>query len=128
MDEPLPIPAQEILLGPLGLGGLLFCAAAMTGLWAWQRRTHRTGSVDVVWAFCIGAQGLAAAALAGGWGTRRLLAGALIGLWAGRLARRVRIFGLPSDGDLPDGCAQGRRVKLRERAHLPRSAAPLAGS
>jgi steroid 5-alpha reductase family enzyme len=128
MDMPLPLSAQEILLGPLGLGGLLFCAAAMTGLWIWQRRTRRTGSVDVVWAFCIGAQGLAAAALAGGWGTRRLLAGALIGLWAGRLAlhlaRRLRREG-------EDGRYRAMREALGEghdRAMVPFFAAQASAA
>lgn len=75
-------------------------ATVMLAVWVQQRRTGNAGVVDVIWAGSLGAQAVAFALAAPGWGPRRALIG-LLGAAASlrltvHLARRV--FGEAEDG------------------------------
>ncbi|MBL8858337.1 MAG: DUF1295 domain-containing protein [Planctomycetes bacterium] len=61
----------------------------MLGAWAVQRRTRNAGIVDLVWAAGIGMSGVAYAVFATGWLPRRILVGALAGLWSFRLVTHL---------------------------------------
>ena len=88
--------------------GLVVVAAGMVALWAWQLRSRNAGIVDVGWTLAVGLLGLAYAIALTGAPGRRLLLGAMIGLWSARLAwhlLRDRVVGHPEEG---------RYVRLRE--------------
>ena len=90
------------------LAGLALATAGMVLLWALQRRTKNAAIVDVGWTVAVGALGVIYAFTLDGAGLRRLLLGAMIGLWSARLALhllRDRILGHPEEG---------RYVRLRE--------------
>ena len=80
--------------------GLAVMVIVMTALWLLQRRTGNAGVVDVGWSAGVGIVGVLAAALGAGWAPRRLLVGAMIALWALRLAAYIlrRVLGEPEDG------------------------------
>jgi steroid 5-alpha reductase family enzyme len=88
----------------LPLIGLAVLAAAMTAAWLVQRRTRNAGIVDVLWTLGLGAYGVFYAVVADGWGPRRWLVGALVALWAGRLAWHLarRVAGEAEDGRYRD--------------------------
>lgn len=77
-----------------------FVCVAMALAWWRQRRTQNAGLVDVLWAAGIGVVGVLFTALGEGWGQRRLLVGAMIGLWSLRLTTHLarRVLGEPEDG------------------------------
>lgn len=76
--------------------------------WGRQRRTGDAGLVDVVWAFGVGVAGVIYAIVLDGEPTRRVLVGALAGVWAlrlgGYLAHRLQRF-----------AEDGRYQELRRR-------------
>jgi steroid 5-alpha reductase family enzyme len=61
-------------------------AVVLAGLWYRQTRTRNATSVDVVWAAALGTLALVYAASFDGNPARRLLVGALAGIWGFRLA------------------------------------------
>lgn len=65
---------------------LLYAVLVMSWGWAWQRRRHNIGVVDVLWAKGVGAAALLLALLGGGAVTPRVALAVLGGLWGGRLA------------------------------------------
>ena len=69
-------PLLQILIG------LLFVVGLMSLLWFVQRRTKNAGIVDVAWSGAIGVLGVFFAVTGAGDLTRRLLAGALLGVWS----------------------------------------------
>jgi steroid 5-alpha reductase family enzyme len=69
----------------LPLVGWLVLAIAMAAAWAAQRRSQNAGIVDVLWTAGLGVLAVAYAALADGWGPRRLLVAVLVGFWSLRL-------------------------------------------
>ncbi|NLS91549.1 MAG: DUF1295 domain-containing protein [Planctomycetaceae bacterium] len=87
-------PVLQILIG------LVFAAGLMSLLWFVQRRTKNAGIVDVAWAGSIGVMGTFFAVTSGGHAGRRLLAGALIGLWSIRLTVYLyrRVVGHQEEG------------------------------
>ena len=81
--------------------GLLLASAIMTVLWLVQRKTANAGIVDVGWAAGIGILGLLFAVTSDGYATRRVLVGAMIGIWSFRLAMHLltdRVLGHPEEG------------------------------
>jgi len=69
----------------LGAGWAVL-AVVFAVLWTVQLRTRNATSVDAAWAASIAVLGVGFALWSDGDPTRRLLVGAMIGLWAGRLA------------------------------------------
>jgi steroid 5-alpha reductase family enzyme len=77
---------------------LLIATAALCGLFAatfwFARRVDNYGIVDVVWAYAFGLLAAFYATTGAGWGPRRALLAALVGVWSVRLGthlyRRVR--------------------------------------
>lgn len=88
--------------GPLTLlTGWAIVALAMLWAWDWQRRHRDAGIVDVCWSAAMGFFALWCAFWAEGDALRRVLVGALGGVWAGRLAWYIatdRVIGKPEDG------------------------------
>ncbi len=106
----------EEMLGLL-LRGWAGAAALMFVLWLVQLRTRNAGIVDVGWAAALGALGLYYAIAGEADGARRLLVGAISGIWGFRLAGHLlfdRVLGEPEEG---------RYVALRKRwgAHSDRN-------
>ena len=88
-------PVLQILLG------LLLAAVIMIALWLVQRKTANAGIVDVGWAGSIGILGLLFAITSDGYTIRRVLVGAMIGIWSLRLATHLltdRVIGHPEEG------------------------------
>ena len=88
-------PVVQILIG------LIIATALMAVLWMIQRKTRNAGIVDVGWAAGIGVLGVLFAATSDGYATRRLLVGAMIGVWSARLALHLlvdRVIGHPEEG------------------------------
>jgi steroid 5-alpha reductase family enzyme len=83
----------------LGLATLV-ALGIMVLLWLLHLRLRDAGVVDVGWAGILGLLAVLHAALGPGWETRRLLAGAMGGLWGLRLAAHVflRLKGKPEEG------------------------------
>jgi len=83
-------------------------AAVMTVLWLVQRSTGNAGIVDVAWSFGTGLCAVFFAAATDGFGPRRVLVGALAGLWGARLGLYLvrRVLSEAEDG---------RYAMLRER-------------
>lgn len=75
-------------------------ALLMSMLWEVQRRLGKAAMVDAAWAAGIGAVSVLFAFFAEGDPLRRLLVGAMAGLWGGRLASHllVRVLGEREDG------------------------------
>jgi len=75
-------------------------ALLMSILWELQRRLGKAAIVDAAWAAGIGAVSVLFAVFAEGDPMRRLLVGAMAGLWGGRLAGHllVRVLGEWEDG------------------------------
>ena len=91
----VPQPVVQIVLG------LVLASALMIVLWVVQRRTVNAGIVDVGWAGGIGILGVLFAATSDGYATRRVLVGAMIGIWSFRLAMHLltdRVLGHPEEG------------------------------
>ena len=65
---------------------LLYAVLVMSWGWAWQRRHHNIGVVDVLWAKGVGASALLLALLSDGAVMPRVALGVLGGLWGSRLA------------------------------------------
>ena len=84
-------------------------AVAFVVLWAIQQRTRDATSVDVAWAAAIGVLGLSWAATGDGAATQRWLAGALVGIWSGRLT-----WHLATDRLLRHKGEDGRYRAMRE--------------
>jgi len=81
--------------------GLLLASAGMIVLWVVQRTTANAGIVDVGWAAGIGILGVLFAITSDGYATRRMIAGAMIGIWSLRLAVYLltdRVVGHPEEG------------------------------
>ena len=76
------------------LTGWLACAFIMAVGWDWQRRHHRVGIVDVLWATGLGGNAVWLALIGHGQAMPRLLLAVCGGIWAWRLAyhlwRRLR--------------------------------------
>jgi steroid 5-alpha reductase family enzyme len=90
------------------LGAWAAAAALQLGAWLVQLRTRNAGIVDAMWASSIGLIGLGYALFADGDPLRRLLIGAIVGLWGVRLGGHLwvdRVIGQPEEG---------RYVRLRE--------------
>jgi steroid 5-alpha reductase family enzyme len=88
-------PVVQIVLG------LLLASFIMTVLWLVQRKTLNAGIVDVGWAAGIGILGLLFAVTSDGYPSRRVLVGAMIGIWSLRLAVHLltdRVVGHPEEG------------------------------
>lgn len=81
----------------------LALSLAMAIAWWWQRRVKNIGWVDVFWTFATAGGGLALVLAwsgeAGSW-PRRMLAAAIVTVWAVRLGLyvAVRVAGAPEDG------------------------------
>lgn len=75
-------------------------AALMVAMWLVQRRIRNAGIVDVAWSAALAALAVALAALVEGPVWRRVLLGALGGLWGLRLAVHLgrRVIGREEDG------------------------------
>ncbi|HTD28373.1 MAG TPA: DUF1295 domain-containing protein [Xanthomonadaceae bacterium] len=75
-------------------------ALAMTGVWAYALRTSNIGYVDVAWAVLMGLMGIVVAVGSDGAMLPRTLVGALVALWALRLAMHLfkRVHKHPEDG------------------------------
>jgi steroid 5-alpha reductase family enzyme len=75
-------------------------AIAMTGMWAYARSTNNIGYVDVAWAALMGVMAIAVAVGSHGGGVVRCLIGAMVALWALRLALHLfaRVHKHPEDG------------------------------
>ena len=84
----------------LPLGGLAVLVPLMAAAWARQRRTKNAGIVDVIWSGSLGSLAVAYAALAEGWLPRRVLVGAIAGIWSVRLTLHLarRVASEPEDG------------------------------
>jgi len=84
----------------LWLGCWLLVATVMALLWRVQRRTGNAGIVDVAWSFGTGLVGVAFCVFGSGLPARRLLLGALIGVWGFRLGLHLwqRMQREPEDG------------------------------
>ncbi len=80
--------------------GAVFASLFMVGLWLRQRATKNAGIVDVGWAGAIGLLGIFFAITGDGIPARRILLGALIGLWSLRLTTYLflRVHGEEEDG------------------------------
>lgn len=86
---------QPLLLGWVAL------AVLMTGLWLRQLQTRNATSVDAAWSVGLGLLAIGYALFTDGASGRRLLVGALAGIWAARLAWHLivdRVRGRPEDG------------------------------
>ncbi len=86
---------QQLLA--VGLGS----AIVMLALWMLQLRTRDAGVVDVAWSACLGAAAIFAAITGTGDPSRRLLIGAIGGIWGIRLALHLlfdRVLKGPEDG------------------------------
>ena len=96
LDPSLPLIALGVLLAVMGMA------------WVRQRQTGNAGVVDVIWAGSLGVLAVLYACMAEGWGPRRLLVGALAGLWSARLTLHLwrRVSSEAEDG---------RYAILRER-------------
>ena len=79
---------------------LLYAVLVMSWGWAWQRRRHNIGVVDVLWAKGVGASALLLALLGDGAMVPRVALGILGGLWGSRLALHLwhRVRSEPEDG------------------------------
>ena len=88
----------------LAAGAWAVSAAALLALWLVQLRTRNAGIVDLGWTVLTAGAGVAFACLGDGDGTRRVLLGAIAGLWGLRLAAHLarRISGEPEDGRYAD--------------------------
>jgi steroid 5-alpha reductase family enzyme len=62
---------------------------AMTGAWAVQRATRRSGWIDMIWTFAVGLGGVAATVLADGDLARRAVACAIVAAWSVRLGLHI---------------------------------------
>jgi steroid 5-alpha reductase family enzyme len=73
---------------------------AMSAGWAWQRKTHNAGIVDVLWTGGVGAAAILFGATGDGAIGPRMLLAALGGAWAMRLAWHIaqRVRGEEEDG------------------------------
>jgi steroid 5-alpha reductase family enzyme len=91
------VSTSEALLPVWGAAGT---ATVMFVAWLRQRRTRNAGIVDVLWAFAIGALGVAYALAADGWIGRRLLVGGIVPVWSLRLGLHLaqRVAGEAEDG------------------------------
>jgi steroid 5-alpha reductase family enzyme len=80
--------------------GLVVALLVMGLAWLRQRRTGNAGIVDPLWSASIGVLALAYAALAEGWGPRRLLVAAIAGFWSVRLTLHLahRVASEDEDG------------------------------
>ncbi len=81
---------------------IIWLAAAwlMTAGWAWQRRQHNAGIVDVLWSVAVGGAAVLAALIGSGAPVARFVMAVLGGLWAFRLALHLwrRVAGEEEDG------------------------------
>ena len=66
-------------------------AVVMLGLWAWQLRSRDASSVDVAWAYLVGAAACAVLLLGDGDTTRRIVALSLFVVWSARLGTHLLI-------------------------------------
>ena len=92
---------------------MLLAAVIMIALWLVQRKTANAGIVDVGWAGSIGILGLLFAITSDGYTMRRVLVGAMIGIWSSRLAWHLltdRVL-----GHLEEGRYRTLRAKWGER-------------
>src|SRR5664279_4779961 len=79
----------------------MLAATVMALLWAWQRRLHNAGIVDVGWTAIVAGLAILDARLGDGWEFRRAAAGFMIGSWGLRLALYLlydRVINRPADG------------------------------
>jgi steroid 5-alpha reductase family enzyme len=67
----------------------VWLSVAMSGAWAIQRVTGRSGWIDTIWSFAVGFGGIAAALIANGAVGRRAAVAILVGIWALRLAGHI---------------------------------------
>ena len=88
----------------LGVGtlvgiGVAAVAGGFVGLWLIERRTQDASLVDVGWTLAIGFLAILYAFGSDGWGVRRAVMAALVGLWSLRLAYHIyaRHRGKPED-------------------------------
>ena len=89
---------MKLLLFFLVTWGL--ASLVMAAVWAVQRRQGNAGIVDVAWTFAVGSAGVAFALLGEGAWERRLIVGAIAGLWSLRLGSHIlhRVLHEPEDG------------------------------
>ena len=81
-------------------GGAALSAVLMTALWWWHLRLGNAGVVDVGWSAALPLLAVVYAALGPGFGPRRWLMAAMVGLWGTRLAiylLRGRVIGHAED-------------------------------
>ncbi|MFH1496803.1 MAG: DUF1295 domain-containing protein [Verrucomicrobiota bacterium] len=90
---------HPLLLAALALAA---CVALFAGCFLIARRMDNYGIVDIVWSYAFAPVALIYAALADGWGPRRVLVAACVTLWAVRLGthlyRRVMSHHPEEDG------------------------------
>jgi steroid 5-alpha reductase family enzyme len=82
-------------------GGWILSAAVMALLWAWQRRSHNAGVVNVGWTALIAALTLLDARVGEGDVYRRAAIASMMGSWGLRLSVYLlydRVLGKPEDG------------------------------
>jgi steroid 5-alpha reductase family enzyme len=87
------------------LSGLMAAAALMAALWAWYRRLHNAGIVDVGWAMSVGGLALFYGVFGPGDRQRRAVIAAMMAIWGARLAWYLlhdRVLGRPEDGRYAD--------------------------
>ncbi|MBX3134273.1 MAG: DUF1295 domain-containing protein [Gemmatimonadaceae bacterium] len=84
---------------PLLGTGLLVASSLMLLLWGVHRRTGNASWVDVGWAGTLGVLALLYSALADGFGARRVLIAAVVGVWSLRLTFHLvrRVLAEPED-------------------------------
>ena len=92
-------------LGIIGAGG----AAVMLTGYLVQRRTKDAGTVDALWALSLASAAVFAAITGAGDPARRVLMGAMVGLWGLRLGLHVLTDRVLKSGE------DGRYAEMRER-------------
>ena len=85
----------------LAVAGWILSALAMALLWAWHRRLHNAGIVDVGWTALVASLAILDARFGQGWEYRRAAVGFMMGSWGLRLAVYLlydRVLNRPEDG------------------------------
>jgi len=102
--------------GTLILHGWLFGIAVLFVLWVVEVIKEDAGVVDLGWTLGVGLLAIYYAAVADGYGPRRMLVGTLAGGWSLRLALYILLDRVLTDEE--DGRYQGLRARWGAKAHF----------